>query len=106
MLRNMNKPETGFYFHYKHDEKVEWNDHAYYVYGVTWHTEDNSNAVLYRPIYENTFLAPADYCIRPFDMFMDKNIEWKGKVYEERFRKITDPELIKRLEKEKKRLYN
>jgi len=102
----MNKPESGFYFHYKHDEKVGWNDHAYYVYGVTWHTEENNNCVLYRPLYkERDFMGEADYCIRPLDMFIDKNVEWEGRVYEERFRKIKDPALIKKLEEEKEKLY-
>lgn len=33
-------PEKGFYYHYKHDPKGEFNNYAYEVVGLGLHTED------------------------------------------------------------------
>lgn len=102
----MNKPEPGYYYHYKHDPEKEWNDHCYYVMGTTWHTEDHSKAVVYLPLYGDTeFLDGADFSLRPLEMFMDENVEWEGKIYPKRFTKIEDPEFIEKLEIERKKLY-
>lgn len=91
----MNIPEKGFYYHYKHDPKGEINNYAYEVIGVGLHTEERNYTVLYRPLYENTFLAPADYCARPLNMFMDVVEKDAKKI--PRFTKITDLEILKKL---------
>lgn len=91
----MKIPEKGFYYHYKHDPGGELSNYAYEVVGISRNSEDKTYGVLYVPLYENTFLAPADYVVRPLEMFME-NVEVDG-VSVPRFRKITDPETIKAL---------
>ncbi len=91
--------EKGFYYHFKHDSTKGVNDHAYYVFGLGLLTEDDSVAVIYRPLYENDFLGDAEYCIRPYTMFIE-TVEREGKTFP-RFQKITDPAIIEELEKHK-----
>jgi hypothetical protein len=94
----MNTPniKKGFYYHYKHDPEKGINDHAYEVIGIGMHTEDRSLTVIYRPLYKNTFLPPADFCARPYEMFIE-NVEKNGKTVP-RFQKITDREIIAQIE--------
>lgn len=87
--------EPGYYYHYKHDPAMGFNDHAYRVLGVAWHTEDGSYNALYRPLYENDFLVDAQYCIRPLGMFLEE-VEKDG-ITMPRFRKITDADVIAKL---------
>lgn len=96
-------PENGFYYHYKHDPSKAWNDHAYEVVGVARHTEDKSFLVLYLPVYENDWFKPATHQARPLEMFME-TVEVGG-VIRPRFKKVTDPELIDRLVRERNALY-
>ena len=91
----MNFPQKGFYTHYKHDPRGVPYDHMYEVIGIGRNTEENTYTVLYRPLYQNDWLLPADYQSRPLGMFMD-NVEKAG-VKVPRFKKISDPELIARL---------
>ncbi len=90
----------GFYYHYKHDPQKGINDHAYEVIGLGKHTEDETITVIYRPLYANTFLAPADYSIRPLSMFIE-NVEINGKTVP-RFQKIEDLKIVEKLEEIKK----
>lgn len=83
--------QKGFYYHYKHDPK-DLNNYAYEVIGVGMHTEDRTYTVIYRPLYKNTFLEGADYCIRPRDMFFEQ-VTKEGKTFD-RFQKITDEKII------------
>jgi hypothetical protein len=99
----MNAPQKGFYVHYKHDEGKGWNDHMYEVIGVGRNSEEQTFTVLYRPVYANDWLAPADYQSRPLDMFME-TVEKDGATMP-RFAQITDPELIARLEKVRGEMY-
>ncbi len=99
----MNTPEKGFYYHYKHDADKDLNNYAYEVIGVGLHTEERTYTVLYRPLYKNTFLAPADYCARPLDMFME-DVTKDGKTFP-RFQKIADPEVIAALAEIRDRMY-
>ncbi len=96
-------PARGFYHHYKHDpEGVPFN-YTYEVVGVGRDTETKEFSVLYRPLYENTFLAPADYCVRPFEMFIETFEKDGAQV--KRFTHITDPELIAQLEAIRDQMY-
>lgn len=99
----MDFPENGFYFHYKHDPSIAWNDHAYEVVGVARHTEDKSFLVLYLPLYDNDWFKPATHQARPLAMFME-HVEIQGEL-KPRFQKVTDPDVIERLTAERTRLY-
>lgn len=99
----MNIPERGFYFHYKHDPSIAWNNHAYEVTGTARHTEDKSFFVLYVPLYENDWFKPADAQARPIEMWHEE-VEWEGKTMP-RFTRITDPNLIKKLEEKRREMH-
>lgn len=99
-----NLPENGFYYHYKHNPEGEINNYSYEVIGVALNTESRDYAVLYRPLYENTFLAPANYSARPLDMFME-NVEKDGKIIP-RFTKIVDADVIEKLVVLKSKMYS
>lgn len=101
-------PEKGFYYHYKHDSKGLINNYAYEVLGLCKNTEktdedDDRYMVLYRPLYQNTYLKPADYSIRPLCMFIE-NVMQNG-VSIPRFRKINNPVIIGKIEREKTKIY-
>ena len=34
------RPDPGYYYHFKHDPAGPLNNYAYYIYGVGHHTED------------------------------------------------------------------
>lgn len=99
----MHIPENGFYMHYKHDPNGEPFNYMYEVFGLVRHTEDESFLVLYRPLYNNVWHKPANYPVRPVDMFLEE-VEVEGKKTL-RFSPITDPELIAKLEARKKEMY-
>ena len=86
--------EKGFYYHYKHDPNGPFNNYSYEVLGVSRHTENRSLSMVYRPLYENTYLD-VDYSNRPLDMALG-TIEREGETIP-RFRKIEDPEVIEKL---------
>lgn len=97
-------PENGFYYHYKHDQAGDVNNYAYEVIGLGLHTEEGNYTVLYRPLYKNDFLAPANYYARPYDMFMQTVVK-DGKIIQ-RFQKIEDPALISKLKSIKDKMYS
>lgn len=107
-------PEPGFYYHYKHDPAVSFNNYAYEVMGVGFHTEDDTRPgeehfVVYRPLYEAfVYKASKDLGItcfdnRPLEMWMG-DIEKDGQM-RSRFQKITDPAIIAELEKIRGEMY-
>ena len=107
-------PQVGFYYHYKHDPRKGINDHAYEVVGVGFHTEDNAREgeahfLVYRPLYEqNVYIAGKSLSIpsfdlRPLEMWMEE-IEVDGKRFP-RFQKITDPQVIMKLEAIRAQMY-
>lgn len=98
----MQKPEKGFYYHFKHDPK-DFFRYAYEVVGAGRHTETEEYVVLYRPLYESEFLKGVDVSVRPIEMFTD-SVERDGKTLP-RFQKITDPEIIKQLQKKRDEMY-
>ena len=105
----MKTPELGFYYHYKHNPAGEFNNYAYEVLNIGHHTEidglDESAMVVYRPLYESAgvYKIGKHWDVRPLEMFMEK-VEKDG-VTKERFTKITDPEIISKLNEVIKKLY-
>lgn len=99
-----NIPQNGYYIHYKHDPNGELYNYMYEVVGIGRNTEDKTYTVLYRPLYKNTWMKPADYQSRPFDMFVG-TVEKDGKVVL-RFTLITDPNLISALDKARSEMYS
>ena len=107
-------PETGFYYHYKHDPSGPVNSYAYEVIGVGFHTEDNARKgeehfLVYRPLYEASVykasmeLGIACFDCRPLEMWMG-NVEKEGKTFP-RFQKVTDPAVVVALAKIRNGMY-
>ncbi len=97
-------PEPGLYYHYKHDPKGPVNNYAYEVLGVSSHTEEDGVwFVIYRPLYAEAGVYQASrklgvpcFDSRPVEMWLEE-VEKDG-VKIPRFRKITDPETIAKLD--------
>ena len=103
-------PEIGFYYHYKHDQLGAINNYAYEFLGAGCHTEEDCraedmNMAVYRPLYEDAFVYKAGklFDLRPLAMWMGE-VSLHGKTFP-RFKKITDPRVIKELELVKDKLY-
>ncbi len=104
----MNKLEPGFYYHYKHDPTKDVGNYAYEVLNIAHHTEmedfDEAAMVVYRPLYEaKVYTAGKHWDVRPLNMFME-NVIKDGKEFP-RFVKITDIEVIKKLQQIRDRMY-
>ena len=95
MSDSVKYPSLGYYYHYKHDPKGKINNYAYEVIGTGMNTETREYSVIYRPLYKNTFLNDANYCVRPLEMFMGTVL--KEGVEVKRFTKITDEQIILQL---------
>lgn len=104
----MQKPEKGFYYHYKHTDKDVFN-YAYEVLNIGHHTEidglQESAMIVYRPLYESAgvYGAGKHWDVRPLNMFMEEVIK-EGETFP-RFKKIEDPEIIKALEQKRDEMY-
>jgi hypothetical protein len=96
-------PQNGFYYHYKHDPDGPFNNYAYEVTGLARHSEDKTNYVMYRPLYENTYLSPAHNSIRPLELFSGDVV--RGGEIVRRFIEIRDPDLIARLKEVRNQMY-
>ena len=104
-------PETGFYYHYKHNPLGRMNNYAYEVLGVGIHTEEDcrpedANMVVYRPLYsipENPHVKKS-FFLRPSEGFFD--IVTKGGSSFSRFTKITDAKVIADLEAIRSEFYS
>ena len=102
-------PEKGFYYHYKHDSDGSVNNYAYEVLNIGHHTEieglDESAMVVYQPLYESAgvYRIGKHWDVRPLAMFMEE-VTKDGRTFP-RFSKITDPEIISKLEKIKIAMY-
>ena len=108
MENNIQVPEKGFYYHYKHDPNGPINNYAYEVVGLGQHSELHDNPagvmVIYRPLYEAYVYNQGKWFdVRPRDMFVE-NVTKDGKTFP-RFSKITDPAVITELEKIRERMY-
>lgn len=100
----METPETGaFYRHYKYDPAGALHNYTYEVIGLARHTEDKSFLVLYRPLYDADWFAPATSQARPLTMWME-NVTKDGKTLP-RFTRITDAKAIAELEEVRARMY-
>lgn len=104
----MKTVEKGFYYHYKHDPNGSFNNYAYEILNIAHHTEidglDESAMVVYAPLYESSvYKIGKHWDARPIDSFLEPVVK-DGKTIE-RFQRITDPELIKKLEQVKKEMY-
>ena len=89
-------PQKGFYYHYKHDPAGDFNNYSYEVVGIGRNTEEKTLTVLYRPLYESTWMPPADLQSRPLEMFTG-TVEKDGKPTP-RFWRIETSEIISKLE--------
>ncbi len=87
--------KSDFYRHYKHDPSRHPHDHTYEIMGIGRGTEDELFYVMYRPVYPNDWLPPADVQLREVGMFME-TVEKNGQNIP-RFAQITDPALIAEL---------
>jgi hypothetical protein len=102
-------PEAGFYYHYKHDPAKGIYHHAYYIYGVGVHTEDDCPPQdqfmqVYRPLYEAlVYKLGKMFDLRPLHMFYEK-AQWQGREVE-RFTRITDPAVIQELRRVMREMY-
>jgi hypothetical protein len=69
------QPEPGYYYHYKHDPNGPLNNYAYYIYGVSHHTEDDCRLEdafmqVYRPLYDAyVYRHGGMFDLRPLCMF-------------------------------------
>jgi len=110
--------EKGYYYHYKRDESPIWNHHMYEVVGAAWSTEApgfksadptdfyETEMVVYRPLYEDSIAYQKNdrgFWIRPSNMFLEE-VEKDG-VKTTRFTKVTDSEMIARLDVKKREMY-
>ncbi len=110
----MQEPEKGFYYHFKRAEMP----FAYEVIGTAFSTESGGvhgddpaeflkdAVVIYRPLYESALVYKAGkrFWVRPLAMFTG-TVTKDGKTFP-RFQKITDPELITKLEKIRDEMYS
>jgi hypothetical protein len=102
-------PRKGFYYHYKHCAKKPVNDHAYEVLGVGINTEDECrpndvNMVVYRSLYRSsTFVAGKFFNLSPLEMWIGDIVK-RGKTIP-RFKRITDRNIISRLESIRAEMY-
>ena len=103
-------PESGYYYHFKHDPHGSVNNYAYYIYGVGHHTEGDCRSEdafmqIYRPLYEEAYAYRNGglFDLRPLHMFYDL-AEWKGRKVP-RFAKIVAPDVIAQLEAIRARMY-
>lgn len=97
----------GYYYHYKHNPEKGFNDYSYEVVGIGRNTEeggDKEYKVLYRPLYSNDWMEPADYQSRPYSMFIE-DVVHNGETVP-RFRLITDTQVIEKLKEIKEKMYN
>lgn len=102
-------PEPGFYYHYKHDATKGVRDYAYFIWGTEHHTEDvppeEAHFMNYQPLYESAFVYRHGKMFdnRPLAMFF-QDVDWNGKKVA-RFTRITDPEVVKELQKVHQEMY-
>lgn len=96
-------PEKGFYIHYKHSASGIPHNYTYEVVGIGRNTEEKTYTVLYRPLYKNDWMLPADFQSRPLGMFLE-DVEKEG-IKVPRFTLITDSNLIAELKKVRRELY-
>jgi len=78
-----NKPQEGeIYRHYKYNPNGEENNYTYEIIGTCIHTETEDNMVVYKPLYDSSFIKEnnVDFFCRPMSMWNDQidKIEYSG----------------------------
>ncbi|MGH7113979.1 MAG: DUF1653 domain-containing protein [Stellaceae bacterium] len=103
-------PESGYYYHFKHDPRGSVNNYAYYIYGVGHHTEadcrvEDAFMQIYRPLYEEAYAYRNGglFDLRPLHMFFEP-AERNGATVP-RFARIADPAVIAQLAAIRARMY-
>ncbi|MCX6756131.1 MAG: DUF1653 domain-containing protein [Candidatus Nomurabacteria bacterium] len=99
------KPQIGeFYYHFKHDQGDVY-DHSYVVEGFGLDAEKDCEVLFYKPLYEVDILKGSHMkvFVRSLDNFTE--IVMRERKTFERFSKVTDPEIISKLELKKKELF-
>lgn len=111
LLENLQIPQQGFYYHYKHSIVGKFNNYAYEVVGTGCHTEmdhedPSSLFVVYRPLYKEAFVYKNGkmFDIRPLSMFTE-SVMVNGLI-QPRFRKIDDTMIISMLTMVRDEMYN
>ncbi len=103
------RPEPGYYYHYKHDPKGAVNNYAYYICGVGHHTEEDCRPEdrymqVYKPLYDSfVYQNGKMFDLRPLDMFYEPVLV--GAEIRPRFAKISDPEVLKQLKAIRRQMY-
>ena len=93
-----NRPDPGFYYHYKHDPSGLVENYAYQVLNVASRTEEHGKFdVIYRPLYleATVYQAGRLWDSRPIDMWVGDVV--KNGASMPRFKKITDPTVLEEL---------
>lgn len=103
-----NKPEKGFYYHYKHDPNGLVNNYAYEILNIAHHTEidglEKSAMIVYRPLYDApVYKIGKHWDVRPLSIFME-NVDKEGKMIP-RFTKIINQEILAKLVKIRDEMY-
>lgn len=94
-------PETGYYYHYKHDPEGPVNNYAYFVLGAGHHTENDCRPEdrfmqVYYPLYESFVYAHGKMAdLRPLAMALEAVTIDGSEV--PRFSRITDEAVIAEL---------
>lgn len=99
------KPQIGeYYYHFKHDPSDIY-DHAYVIDGFGFDAEKDYEVLFYRPLYEVDILKGSDMkvFVRSVENFTEMMTR-EGKTFQ-RFSKVTEPEIISKLELKKKELF-
>lgn len=98
------KPQIGeFYYHFKHDPSDVY-DHAYVVEGFAFDLEHDKEVLLYKPLYELVIDGlKVETGVRSIENFTEM-VTRDDKTFE-RFSKVTDPEIISKLESKKKEIF-
>lgn len=84
--------DKGYYYHYKHDDKMGLGHYAYEVIGLGIGTENHEVSVIYRPLYKNEDMLGHDFYLRPEIMFKEKI--FLDEVQVDRFKIIIDKSTI------------
>jgi hypothetical protein len=87
--------QPGYYYHYKHDRAVGIRHYAYRVLGMARHSESKEALVLYRPLYDNTYLGSAICSARPLNIFLETVVV--GGARRRRFRRVISPRVVRML---------
>ncbi len=112
------RPEKGFYYHWKHNADGSITDGAYEILGTAWNTEAvdfksenptdflKTEMVIYRPLYKEAlvYMEGKRFWLRLLKNFMQK-MEKDGQTFD-RFQKITDNKIIAELEKVRDYMYS